>query len=160
MTTEVRIRELEGSDIGSGLKEMLLGMWVMHADSSSHLISKEKLLSMDMDGYLEKCIVDSNQRGYVAVTDSRVVGLIRCEVKKLPEFYVTDKELYVDDLVVHEDYRKQGVATELIEAVKEFGKSNGIKLLRTAVYLFNEKSRKLFLKNGFKEDYCFMSLEN
>ena len=65
--------------------------------------------------------------------------------------------IYVDDLIVSEEYRDRGVATRLIEECMSFAKKRGIHLLTCKIWKFNKESKALFVKFGFKEDYSFYS---
>ncbi|NIU59867.1 MAG: GNAT family N-acetyltransferase [Phycisphaerae bacterium] len=50
-----------------------------------------------------------------AISEGRSIGLISSYWRKLPEPLEETKELYIDFLEVHPDYRRQGIARKLIE---------------------------------------------
>lgn len=57
-----------------------------------------------------------------------------------------DKELYLDTLVTHPDYRKKGIGTELIKKTFSFGDYTS---LVTEVFSKNENAINFYKRNGF-----------
>ena len=150
-----QIRSLDKNDfeqVGSFLPEM----WFSHS-SNSDLISKKKLENLSLPKCLNDIIQDKKQKGFVAVVNNEVVGFIRCEIKKCPEFYTFKNELYMDDLIILKEYRDQGIATKLLEECVLFAKKNKIDLLTCKIWKFNKESKEFFKKFGFREDFSFFS---
>lgn len=80
---------------------------------------------------------------------NRLIGLIvEGDVDALPG-ETSDDEVYLDTLCVFPLYRRRGVATALIDAVKEFADGVG-KPLGLLVDKQNERARKLYEKAGFR----------
>src|SRR3989338_2074504 len=109
----MNIRPIKESDFNQ-VNIMLPKMWLLHS-SNTDLVSKEGVKRINPMKYLKNMIKNKNQKGFVAVTGRKIVGFIRCEIKKCPDFYKYRHEIYVDDLIVLEEYRNKGVATRLIE---------------------------------------------
>ena len=70
-----------------------------------------------------------------------------------------DKELYLDTLVTHPDYRKKGIGTELIKKTFSFGEYTS---LVTEVFSKNENAMRFYIRNGFtitkKHKFAIMRL--
>jgi ribosomal protein S18 acetylase RimI-like enzyme len=152
---EFQIRPIAKSDFKQ-VSNFLPEMWFSHS-SNSDLVSKDNLAQLNPQEYLEELSQDKNQEGFVAILDNKIAGFIRCEIKDCPDFYSFKKELYVDDLIVLEDFRKQGIATKLISECVLFAKNNNIDLLTCKIWKFNGESKSLFEKFGFQEDFSFYS---
>ncbi|MEZ4823017.1 MAG: GNAT family N-acetyltransferase [Ignavibacteria bacterium] len=58
----------------------------------------------------------------------------------------------LNDLFVHEDHRKKGVAEALIMAAKELAKETNAKSLILETHSSNHSAQKLYDKTGFKKD--------
>ena len=58
----------------------------------------------------------------------------------------SDKELYLDTLVTHPDYRNKGIGTELIKKTFSFGDYTS---LVTEVFSKNENAINFYKRNGF-----------
>jgi ribosomal protein S18 acetylase RimI-like enzyme len=59
------------------------------------------------------------------------------------------KYLHIDNLIVAEDIRQKGLASELIEYLKDLAKKHKCNTILADTQLANHKAQKLFLKNGF-----------
>lgn len=152
---EVKIRQLNKNDFKQ-VEQFLPEMWFMHSNNSN-LVDESNLKEMSVSEYLDDILKDNNQEGFVAVAQNIIVGFIRCEKQKCPDFYKEEYEVYIDDLIVLEQYRNKGIATKLIGNCIVFARNNGIKLITSKIWKFNQESEKLFEKYGFKRDYSFYS---
>jgi len=152
---QLTIRPLLKKDIKQ-VSSFLSEMWFFHAENSS-LINAKNLKKLNVNTYLKKIFKSKNQTAFVASLDNEIVGFVRCEIKKCPSFYYSKKEVYIDDLIVLEKFQKKGLAKKLINECILFAKKKKINLVTSKVYNFNKKSKALFEKKGFKEDYCFLS---
>jgi len=98
-----------------------------------------------------ECYIKHNST-LIAVDNENIAGAVQWQVKENPNAGVAELE----EMFVTENYRKQGIGSELlkylIEDVKQFFSSKGIKPRK--IYLFvsknNPAARKLYEKHGFK----------
>jgi ribosomal protein S18 acetylase RimI-like enzyme len=87
---------------------------------------------------------------FVATMNNKVVGFIEIIIKRNDETYFRIKEYgYLNSVIVHEDYRRRGIAKALIETGLNFLKEKGIEYIKTCVYDFNEESERLMQESGF-----------
>lgn len=63
----------------------------------------------------------------------------------------------LNDLYVHEEARKKGVAQKLLEAAKEYALSTGAKSLELQTAPDNKDAQRLYEKNGYKADSSFFN---
>jgi aminoglycoside 3-N-acetyltransferase I len=70
--------------------------------------------------YTEELLKNNNNIVLVALADDNTVvgGLVAYELQKFEQEH---SEIYLYDLAVLEEYRNQGIATKLIELLKEIG---------------------------------------
>src|SRR4051812_38976488 len=66
--------------------------------------------------YTRDLLTDKKYLAYVAENDGRIIGYGAAQIKKR-EDYTLDKEGFIEDLYVAEDYRGQGVGKQLFEAL-------------------------------------------
>ena len=78
---------------------------------------------------------------YGYFTEEQLVGVI----------YVNRREniYYVDDIVVKDSYRNQGIGSELFRYIEKQALANNIVRIELDVWSFNEKAIQFFQKNGF-----------
>ncbi|TGL86263.1 GNAT family N-acetyltransferase [Leptospira congkakensis] len=63
----------------------------------------------------------------------------------------------LNDLYVKKDFRKQGIAKQLIAEVKSFTKSNSGKGLELSTSTHNKDARALYTKEGFEQETEFLT---
>ncbi|MGJ8537799.1 MAG: GNAT family N-acetyltransferase [Parasphingopyxis sp.] len=85
--------------------------------------------------FLEACLANPNQFLIVAVADGAVVGKAQAYIFHFPE---KPAEIYIEEIDVAKKWRRQGVATGLMEAVGAEGKKRGI----AEYWLITEKGNK------------------
>ncbi len=102
------------------------------------------------DGYLRELLSGDSFIALVALVDNIVVGgLASYELKK---FEQRRSEIYIYDLAVAERYRRQGVATGLIDRLKLIAKNRGAWVVFVQADYVDEPAIKLYSKLGIRED--------
>lgn len=85
-----------------------------------------------------------------ATYQGAVVGALAAyELKK---FEQNRSEIYIYDLAVSEDYRRQGIATGLIEYLKPIARARGAWVIYVQADLGDRPAVELYSKLGVKED--------
>jgi len=99
---------------------------------------------------LEKIYADENRPIFVAVADSSVVGYCFCQITRYKNSTVSHDctELYLDDLCVDENIRRQGIGQMLFEEAKNFAEQIGASRLILNVWEFNEAAIKFYENCG------------
>ena len=75
------------------------------------------------EAHLARLVADDKFVAFVARSDGHMIGAIAGY--ELVKFEAERSEFYVYDLAVREEFRRQGVATELIEATKRVARERG-----------------------------------
>ena len=100
--------------------------------------------------YFEKIYNEKNNVIYVAKIENEIVGYIYCKIDSIKNGPTIELEALIDGLYVDENYRKQGIATALMNSVKEWSKENEVKYLFLNVLEKNKNAMNLYYKNNFK----------
>lgn len=94
----------------------------------------------------ESCVV------YLALLDDLAIGFAQCGLR---HDYVegTDSSPvgYLEGIFVAEEYRKRGVAKDMLEACQKWAKEQGCTEFASDCELVNEDSLKFHLRMGFEE---------
>lgn len=85
----------------------------------------------------------------VAVLDGKVVGILGYHA---PHSLKAVQHVLELDIAVHPAYQKQGIAGQLMDALKEMARKNGVKKLQLRVLSTNEKAIHFYQKNGFHKE--------
>lgn len=102
------------------------------------------------DAYLESLLRDETFIPLVAVTDGRVAaGLVAYVLKK---FEQERSEIYIYDLAVDEKYRRRGIATGLINKLREIARDTGAWVIYVQADPPDEGAVKLYESLGTRED--------
>ena len=82
---------------------------------------------------------------FIAEVDDKVVGFASFF---FAYYSWSGKALYLDDLFVKEEFRKQGIGKKLLEAVIDFAKSEKCKKIRWQVSKWNANAIEFYKKMG------------
>lgn len=102
------------------------------------------------DEYLEKLLASPDFIPLVAVVDDEVVGGLAAYV--LHKFEQERSEIYIYDLAVAGEFRRQGVATGLINRLREIAKEIGAWVIYVQADVGDEPAIKLYESLGIRED--------
>jgi aminoglycoside 3-N-acetyltransferase I len=102
------------------------------------------------DAYLEGLLGKEHIIPLVAVADGEVVGgLVAYELDK---FEKMRREIYIFDLAVAEAHRRSGIATALIERLREIAAERGAWVVYVQADYGDEPAIALYTKLGTRED--------
>lgn len=102
-----------------------------------------------VNNWFEKIYNKNNNIIYVAKDNNKIVGYIYCKITSIENGPTIQLEALIDGIYVLEDYRNQGIATALINKIKEWAKQKNIKYLLLNVLEENENAIRLYYKEGF-----------
>ncbi len=104
-------------------------------------IEKESIISNKIgEKEIEKIINNENYKTFVAVGNNEILGYIITEI--------TD-EINITSIAVKKEFRNLGIASKLIERIKEFAAKLGFDTISLEVDRTNLKARVLYEKLGF-----------
>lgn len=84
---------------------------------------------------------------YIATDRGKIVGMASIYFKKL-----LDKEVgWIDDVVVQNDYRKQGIGDHLIKPLLREAKKNKVGFIELTTGYHRKEAFRLYQKFGFKQ---------
>ena len=114
--TAISVARLTGQDIAGYRALMALFAHAFEDDENyrSHQPS---------DGYVRSFLETETNIALIAKTEGKIIGGLMAYV--LPKFEQERAEIYIYDLATHIDRRRAGVATHLINALRELAPSFG-----------------------------------
>lgn len=102
------------------------------------------------DQYLNKLLARNDFIPLVATVDGKVVGGLAAYVLK--KFEQERSEVYIYDLAVLEEYRRQHIATGLINKLREIAREVGAYVIYVQADPSDEPAVKLYESLGTRED--------
>ncbi len=109
------------------------------------------------DGYLKSLVASDSFIALAAVVDGTVVGGLAAYV--LHKFEQERSEIYIYDLAVLEEYRRQRVATGLINKLREIARERGAWVIYVQADHGDDPAIKLYESLGTREDVLHFDIE-
>lgn len=109
------------------------------------------------DEYLNKLLALEDFIPLVAVADGKVVGGLAAYV--LQKFEQERSEIYIYDLAVLEEYRRQHIATGLINKLREIALERGAWVIYVQADHGDDPAIKLYESLGTREDVLHFDIE-
>jgi aminoglycoside 3-N-acetyltransferase I len=124
---------------------MLLAVFAKAFDDAESYVS-----APPSDNYLNTLIGRDDFIPLVAVSDGAVVGGLAAYV--LRKFEQERSEIYIYDLAVDENYRRRGIATGLINKLREIAREKGAWVIYVQADHGDDPATKLYESLGTRED--------
>jgi len=79
------------------------------------------------------------------------VGLATVHLRDAPRFepFIQQQHAVIDDLIVHPDWRRRGVARQLYESCEEWAQDRNASWIEVNVYEFNAEAYDFYASVGF-----------
>jgi aminoglycoside 3-N-acetyltransferase I len=134
--------------LGSGDAALMQAMNDMFAAAFEDPASYTR--SRPSDAYIEDLLSGDQLIAIAALRGKEVLGgLAAYELKK---FEQERSEIYIYDLAVREDVRRRGIATTLIEELKQIGRDRGAYVIFVQADYIDPPAIALYSKLGSRED--------
>ncbi len=109
------------------------------------------------DDYLRRLLASETFIAVVALREGVVVGGLAGYV--LPKFEQARSEFYIYDLAVDSAHGRQGIATALIEELKDIARQRGIYVIYVQADYGDEPAVALYTKMGLREDVMHFDID-
>jgi aminoglycoside 3-N-acetyltransferase I len=109
------------------------------------------------DGYLERLLRSDTFVAVGASAGGRLVGGLAGYI--LPKFEQARSELYIYDLAVDEGWRRRGVATLMIEALKRHAAERGVYVIFVQADYGDDPAIALYTRLGQREDVLHFDID-
>jgi ribosomal protein S18 acetylase RimI-like enzyme len=136
-------RALNSSDIAD-FRSMLALFGSAFDDRNTYLSAQPD------DDYLRRLLASDTFIAVAAFDGMTLIGGIAAYV--LPKFEQARSEVYIYDLAVHEQHRRKGVATSLIEKLKRLAAERGAYIIYVQADYGDDAAIALYTKLGMRED--------
>ena len=138
-----RVRVLGSSDI-QAMREMLVAFGEAFEDKPTYTQHQPT------DTYLKELLSSPTFIAVAALSEAKVIGGLAAYA--LPKFEQARSEIYIYDLAVLERYRRQGIATAMIQELKKLAKSLGAYVIFVQADHGDDPAISLYTKLGVRED--------
>lgn len=104
---------------------------------------------------------DENKELFVWDEDGTIAGFVCVDyvIRPANAYAPEQRYCYVKELGVGEAFRRQGIARQLMQHVRDEAARRSLSRVELDVWSFNEKAVELYTALGFKPRYCYMELD-
>ena len=136
MKMTIRVATIEDTQI---VAKLAIQMW------KSHTIE-------ELEKEFRDCMSKESSVVFLAMSDECVVGFAQCGLRcDYVEGTDSSPVGYLKGIFVKEEYRKRGLARDMLEACQKWAKEQGCREFASDCELDNEDSLRFHLKMGFEE---------
>ena len=143
MNPAVSTRVLRDSDIAEF--RSLLALFGSAFDDRARYLG-----SQPDDDYLRRLLASDTFVAVASFDGTAVIGGLAAYI--LPKFEQARSELYIYDLAVDEQYRRQGVASALITELRRLAVERGVYVIYVQADYGDDAAIALYTKHGTRED--------
>lgn len=138
-----RVQALSAGDLAT-MRQMLAMFGAAFGEEGTYTQSQPD------DAYLRHLLAGDSFIAVAATSGSGVIGGLAAYV--LPKFEQARTEIYIYDLAVEEAWRRRGVATAMIEALKKIATARGAYVIYVQADHGDDAAIALYTKLGVRED--------
>ena len=122
---------------------------------------RKQVNDLHVEGKPEKIWEDPEQKIVVAELNGVICGFAVLHHIHRPESpFMQERDFMdVDEFCVDKEYRRQGIATEMISFIRNYTKEKGIKRLELNMWEFNQDALAFYEAVGFKTYRRYMEME-
>lgn len=146
----IDVRQLGSSDVAA-LRDMLRVFGEAFGDHSTYTDAQPD------DAYLAGLLASPAFVALAAFDDDRVVGGLAGYV--LPKFEQARAELYIYDLAVLEAHRRRGIATAMIDRLKQVAAARRVYVIFVQADHGDDAAIALYTKLGTREDVLHFDID-
>jgi ribosomal protein S18 acetylase RimI-like enzyme len=107
----------------------------------------------DVCGYFSLFVGDDDRAAFVAVEGHRIVGYITLYIKMQPSYWQVKRIGHISGLMVEQEYRRTGIAGQLLAEAKRFFGERGVKYFVVYTAVGNESGAEFYRAQGMESLY-------
>ncbi len=98
--------------------------------------------------YFSRWLNDENGNTFIALAENRIVGYVTVYVREQATFWKVKKVGDISGLMVHKDYRRRGIASQLLARARAFFAEHGVKYFTLFTATENKAAIGFYERNG------------
>ena len=128
-------------------QEQLGALWQAFLEEQATLDSRFAIAEDAMERWNNDYLLwleDETHRIYAAEPEESIVGLVTAHRWGPPPIYEPSSEVYLDEIYVAPEARREGIGSQLVAAVRHWAESLGADRLRMRTVAANEAARSFW----------------
>jgi ribosomal protein S18 acetylase RimI-like enzyme len=145
----IMFRELDEDDSFADLFALSKRFFEEYESYEPEFFAISRFSEESITQYFSKTIRSDSASCLIAVDDSRIVGYVTLSIKTRPEFYQVSAYGCISGLMIDPDYRRQGIATDLLERSKRWLQERDVRFVVLETAQANKRAISFYEKHGF-----------
>jgi ribosomal protein S18 acetylase RimI-like enzyme len=116
----------------------------------------DRLDDADIVHYFARWLGDENGETFVALAEDRIVGYITVYVQPQPGYWQVKQVGEISGLMVHQAYRRKGIAGQLLAQAKAFFAERGVHYFAVHTSVENRGALAFYERSGLQPLYMTM----
>ena len=108
----------------------------------------DDLRDSDIVEFFSRSIESEDGETFVAIAEDRIVGYITIVVRSQPSFYRVKQVGAISGLMIHKDYRRRGIASQLFDRAVAFFQEKGVKYFTLYTATTNQSALRFYEQHG------------
>lgn len=146
----MRIRKATIKDLKS-IQQLNHQLFENEIECFDDTLDEKWSLSKRGEKYFTKKLTDKKSIVFLAIENDEIVGYLAGEMFKAPDFRKPKKMSEIENMLVKEDHRGQGIGTRLAEQFLKWSKEQGAERSKVIASSKNKKGINFYKKNKFNK---------
>ncbi len=144
----ITVRELRHEDDLTAVLILCKNFFREYENHHREFFATDNLSDADISGRFLDSMESDSSATLIALLDGEIVGYASVAVREQPRFYKIRKVGSISALMVAKDYRRRGIATQLLREAKAYFQRHGIKYFTFFTSVANQDAISLYEKLG------------
>ena len=146
-TDGMKIREAGPGDVFQ-LQSIWIEFMDFHSDFDEDYARAEDAVA-NWTQYIQSKFDDDSAAVFVAIEKEAVIGYVAAWIRDYPPVYTLKKFGYIEAIAVTRKYRRQGIASMLLDAAESWLSARGMKRIKVNIDSANGASLGFFRSRGY-----------
>lgn len=144
----IHIRELQREDELHDLIALSRDFFQEYEGYHEEFFEIDQLNDSDIASYFLRFIDDETRQAFIALAQGRIVGYITADVREQAPYWKVKKVGDISGLMVHHNYRRRGIAGQLLAHARAFFAGQGVKYFSLFTAVGNKAGIAFYERNG------------
>ncbi len=117
----------------------------------------DHLSDQDIVEYFSRWIDNQDGTTFIALAENRIVGYVAVHVRNQPTYWQIKQVGDVSGLMVHKDYRRRGIGSQLLAQARVFFATRGVNYFVVYTAAENKGAIEFYRRNGLGPLYTTMA---
>lgn len=146
------IRKADKNDIDKNLLKLYIDGFYMHYNQRKDIFDNKE--TEDLKNNLIDMLENPNEVLFVIEKNGNIIGYAAVQIKDK-----TTKSIWIDEIIIDNNYRNTGYGKHLIDEILKFAKENKCQRIELNCWSFNDGALKFYDKLGFNQQRVILEKE-